>query len=190
MRSGLFKSESTSDLLKNFQYVASNLNYGNAPSDDVIYSKWSKWSRCRRKCRQVRRRRCIDSTICGRTILKETRPCNRRRSCKSQQRGGNRKNKGNKRKGNGIKVRSQTGDIQHIVRKKKLSKKSKGQLRKNKAFYSNWSKWTKCSDQCTTARSKKCDFETLCGLEKVIEEAYCYISGSKCQSWHRQGNIF
>ena len=191
LRSGLLEGESTSDLLKNFQYVASRMSYDDTPSDDIIYSKWSKWSRCRRKCRQVRRRRCVNPTRCGRTILKETRPCNRRRSCKNQQRGGNPKNKQkrNKRKGKGSFIRSETGEWQHIVRKKKLSKKSKGQLRKNKAFYSNWSKWTKCSDKCTTARSKKCDFETLCGLEKVIEEAYCYIEGTKCQAWHRQGKL-
>ena len=167
------------------------MNYDSAPSDDIIYSRWSKWSRCRKKCRQVRRRRCINPTRCGRTILKETRPCNRRRSCKSQQRGANRKNrqKGNKRKGKRNFLRSETGEWQHIVRKKKLSKKSKLRMRKNKAFYSNWSKWAKCSDKCTTARYKKCDFETLCGLEKVIEEAYCYIEGTKCQSWHRQGRL-
>ena len=176
----MLKSEDSLSLLKSFRYVPQPINYNGAPSDDVIYSKSTKWSKCRRKCRQVRRRRCIDPERCGNTKLKETRPCSRRRSCKNQSRRAHRKNKP---------VQSQTGEWQHIVRKKKLSKKSKGKLRKNNAFYSKWSKWTRCSDKCTTARTKECNFETLCGLEKVIEEAYCYIKGSQCQSWHRQGKF-
>lgn len=177
--------------MKSFHYVPSAINYDETPSDDAVYSRWSKWSRCRRRCRQVRRRRCINPDRCGKTILKETRPCNRRRSCKNKSRNnpGNYKPKGKKSKRKGTRVRSQTGELQHIVRKKKLSKKSKGKLRKNSAFYSKWSKWTRCSDSCTTARTKVCNFETLCGLEKVAEGAYCYIKGSTCQTWHRQGNI-
>ena len=186
----------TSSLLKSFHYVPSAINHDETPSDDALYSRWSKWSRCRRRCRQVRRRRCINTDRCGKTILKETRPCNRRRSCKNKSRviHGKNKPKGKKPKRKRTNrrvtnVRSITGELQHIVRKKKLSKKSKGKLRKNNAFYSKWSKWSRCSDRCKTARTKVCNFETLCGFEKVEEEAYCYIKGSTCQSKHRQGNL-
>ena len=167
-------------------YIPSTINYGEAPSDDVLYSKWTKWSRCRKKCRQVRRRRCINYERCGKTILKETRPCNKGRSCRNR----NNRQRGNKRKGRGNKVRSENGEWQHIVRKKKLPKKSRGELKKNNAFYTKWTRWTKCSDRCTAARTKKCNFETLCGKEQVVEEAYCYIQGTRCQSWHRQGKFY
>ena len=73
-------------------YIPSTINYGEAPSDDVLYSKWTKWSRCRKKCRQVRRRRCINYERCGKTILKETRPCNKGRSCRNR----NNRQRGNK----------------------------------------------------------------------------------------------
>ena len=125
-------------------------------------------------------------------ILKETRPCRKGRSCKGGgsrgvSKGRGKKNKRRKRGRKTEKVRTTTGDMQHIVRKKKLSKKSRGELRKHRAFFSTWTRWTTCNGNCTTVRSRYCNFETICQKEKVVEEAYCYIEGSRCQKWYRQG---
>ena len=61
----------------------------------------------------------------------------------------------------------------HIVRKrKKLGRKTKVQMRRNRAFYSKWSRWTPCTDLCLTTRAKSCKYAAVCGkvqVKRVIE---------------------
>ena len=96
---------------------------------DEIYTPWSRWSKCRRKCKQIRKRMCAMPEICGKNILKEERPCKR---C-------SRRKKSNFR----------------IVKRIKLSRRAKGLLRLNRAFYSKWTRWSKCSSRtCTTSRER------------------------------------
>ena len=35
-----------------------------------IYTPWTRWSRCKKKCKQVRKRYCTFSAICGSNVLK------------------------------------------------------------------------------------------------------------------------
>ena len=179
MPSGALTLNSTSNFLKSIQ----SISMGN-----TIYSKWSKWSRCQKQCRQVRRRRCKVSDRCGNTILKETRSCRRNRSCNNRSRNRNKDRRGRRRKGKETAVRNVSGNIQHIVRRKRLSKKARGQMKKHKLFYSKWTRWTTCNGKCQTGRTRKCEFETMCGKRKITEKAYCYTEGSRCETWHSQGN--
>ena len=42
----------------------------------------------------------------------------------------------------------------HIIKKKKLSQRTRGFLKFNRAFYTRWTKWSQCSDTCKTLRSR------------------------------------
>ncbi len=105
-----------------------------------IYTSWSKWSRCRRSCKQVRRRECAVAAICGAQVLTEERACaaaDARRCSRRRRRG-----------------KSRTRHGMHIVKKKKLSRRTRGMLKFNRGFYSRWSKWSQCSKTCKTTRTR------------------------------------
>ena len=125
-----------------------------------IYTSWSRWTRCSRRCKQKRERQCAVPSICGSAVVKMERGCHSDR-CR--------------------------GRDFHIVRKKKLGKKTKTQMKKNRAFYTKWSRWSQCSDYCLTTRVKSCRFPLVCGSVKVTEEAYCYREGSQCEAWYKAG---
>ena len=56
----------------------------------------------------------------------------------------------------------------HIVRKKKkLGRKTRTQMKRNRAFYSKWTRWSQCSAYCLTTRVKSCRFPTICGSVQV-----------------------
>jgi hypothetical protein len=57
--------------------------------------------------------------------------------------------------------------------------------RKPLANYSKWSRWSKCSQKCTTRRYKKCrpHARHICGTDIIREIAYCYTEGSFCEEW-------
>ena len=126
----------------------------------AIYTQWSGWSRCSRRCKQKRQRHCAEPTICGSAVIKMERGCHSDR-CR--------------------------GRDFHIVRKKKLRRKTKNQLKRNRAFYTKWSRWTPCTDYCQTTRLKACRFPLVCGNNEVTEEAYCYREGSQCEVWYKSG---
>ena len=75
---------------------------------EEIYAEWSRWSRCSRKCKQKRERRCAVPHICGSAVIKMERGCHTDR-CR--------------------------GRDFHIVRKKKLRRKTKNDLKRNRGFY-------------------------------------------------------
>ena len=127
---------------------------------NAIYTGWSRWSRCSRKCKQRRQRHCAVPNICGSAVIKMERGCHSDR-CRGQ-------------------------DF-HIVRKKKLRRKIKSQLKRNRAFYTKWSRWTPCTDICQTTRLKACRFPLVCGNNEVKEEAYCYRENSQCERWYKSG---
>ena len=82
-------------------------------------------------------------------------------------------------------------------------------MRRNRAFYSKWSRWSPCTDLCLTTRAKSCKYAAVCGkvqvnnfvalhhktpdklyiliVNQVTEEAYCYTSGSQCEAWYKAG---
>ena len=126
----------------------------------AIYTSWSGWSRCSRKCKQKRQRHCAVPSVCGSAVIKMERGCHSDR-CR--------------------------GRDFHIVRKKKLRRKTKNQLKRNRAFYTKWSRWTPCTDYCQTTRLKACRFPLVCGNNEVTEEAYCYREGSQCEVWYKAG---
>ena len=125
-----------------------------------IYTSWSRWSRCSRRCKQKRERQCAVPSICGSAVVKMERGCHSDR-CR--------------------------GRDFHIVRKKKLGRKTKNQMKRNRAFYTKWSRWTQCTDYCLTTRQKTCRFPLVCGTVQVTEEAYCYSEGSQCEAWYKEG---
>ena len=127
---------------------------------NAIYTNWSRWSRCSRKCKQRRQRSCAVPAICGNAVIKMSRGCHSDR-CR--------------------------GRDFHIVRKKKLRRKTKNQLKRNRAFYTKWSRWTPCTNFCKTTRLKACRFPMVCGNNEVTEEAYCYKEKSQCESWYKAG---
>merc|ERR1712106_278230 len=109
-----------------------------------IYTSWSRWSRCSRRCKQKRERECAVPSICGSAVVKMERGCHSDR-CR--------------------------GRDFHIVRKKKLGRKRKNQMKRNRAFYTKWSRWAPCTDYCSTTRLKSCRFPMVCGEVQVTEEA-------------------
>ena len=127
---------------------------------EEIYAEWSRWSRCSRKCKQKRERRCAVPHICGSAVIKMERGCHTDR-CR--------------------------GRDFHIVRKKKLRRKTKNHLKRNRGFYTKWTQWTPCTDLCQTTRMKACRFPMVCGNNAVTEEAYCYRENSQCESWYKSG---
>jgi hypothetical protein len=127
---------------------------------DELYTDWGRWSKCSRRCKQKRQRHCSVPSICGAAVVKMERGCHSDR-CRGQ-------------------------DF-HIVRKKKMRRKTKNQLKRNRAFYTKWSRWTPCSGYCLTTRLKSCRFPEVCGTVTVTEEAYCYTTGSQCEAWYKAG---
>ena len=145
------------------QLSARNLTRSQDPQEleiNAIYTSWSRWSRCSRKCKQRRQRNCAVPAICGSAVIKMERGCHSDR-CR--------------------------GRDFHIVRKKKLRRKTKNQLKRNRAFYTKWSRWTPCTNFCKTTRLKACRFPMVCGNNEVTEEAYCYKEKSQCESWYKSG---
>ena len=127
---------------------------------DELYTEWGRWSKCSRRCKQKRQRHCAAPDICGTAVVKMERGCHSDR-CR--------------------------GLDFHIVRKKKMRRKTKNQLKRNRAFYTKWSRWTPCSNYCLTTRVKTCRFPMMCGRMTVTEEAYCYSKGSQCEKWYKAG---
>ena len=104
---------------------------------DEIYTSWSRWSRCSRRCKQRRERRCSNPDVCGSAVIKMERGCHSE-MCR--------------------------GRDFHIVRKKKkLGRKTKHHMKRNRAFYSKWTQWSQCTDMCLTTRVKSCRFKSVCG---------------------------
>ena len=115
-----------------------------------IYTHWSRWSRCSRKCKQRRERRCAVPSICGSAVVKMERGCHSDR-CR--------------------------GRDFHIVRKrKKLGRKTKNQMKRNKAFYSKWTRWSQCTNMCLTTRVKSCRYPSVCGNVQVAGDILVSIS--------------
>ena len=111
-----------------------------------IYTGWSRWSRCSRKCKQKRERRCAVASVCGSAVVRMERGCHSE-MCR--------------------------GRDFHIVRKKKkLGRKTRTQMKRNRAFYSKWTRWSQCSDLCLTTRMKSCRFPTICGSVEVSSAAF------------------
>ena len=137
-----------------------NGTVANETDIDKLYTDWGRWSKCSRRCKQKRQRHCAMPEVCGTAVVKMERGCHSDR-CRGQ-------------------------DF-HIVRKKKMRRKTKNQLKRNRAFYTKWSRWTPCSNYCLTTRVKTCRFPAMCGRVTVTEEAYCYSKGSQCETWYKAG---
>ena len=79
-------------------------------------------------------------------------------------------------------------------------------MKRNRAFYTKWTRWSPCTKFCTTTRLKSCRFPLVCGQVstahntqsttmlslncvqgQVTEEAYCYTTGSQCETWYKAG---
>lgn len=41
--------------------------------------------------------------------------------------------------------------------------------------------WGRCTRSCKTSRHRECVYRSLCGTELLVEEAFCYAPGSKCE---------
>ena len=68
-----------------------------------LYTSWSRWSRCSRRCKQRRERQCAVPEVCGGAVVKMERGCHSDR-CR--------------------------GRDFHIVRRRKLGRKTKNQVKK------------------------------------------------------------
>lgn len=44
---------------------------------NILYSSWTPWSACNRSCKKLRKRKCIQSTMCGKSYIQEERMCKR-----------------------------------------------------------------------------------------------------------------
>ncbi len=148
-------------------------------------------------------RYCTVPQICGSNVLKEERNCSGRKRRRRKGRKGRRKGRknqgGNKcrrrrRKvvpsvsvnGGGITSVTVGGEKKtfHIVQRLKMSQRTRGMLRVNQGFYTKWSKWSPCSEDCRATRSRSCRFNAMCGNSVVHEAAYCYNDGSLCHELH------
>ena len=103
---------------------------------------------------------CAVTSLCGNHVLKEERPCRGGSGRRRQGRHGRRRRRQRQRRQRGFRNNRCASSNKswksrvHIVKKKGLSRPTLGMLRYNKAFYSKWSKWSGCEDNCRTTRSR------------------------------------
>ncbi|KAK7084715.1 hypothetical protein SK128_023621 [Halocaridina rubra] len=48
-------------------------------------------------------------------------------------------------------------------------------------LYDEEEAWSRCTRSCTARRFRQCLYEDLCGTEPLVENAFCYAPGSKCE---------
>ena len=166
----LIKSQETIANKRDHQWMEDILNAEKLVKShelDNIYSPWSRWlTRCGKrgkKCRQVRKRSCLIPQICGNNVIKERRPCTKKRNCQ-------RKNF-------------------KIVKKIKMSKRARSMNKINHNFLKAWTPWMACSSKCKTTRKRECNFPMVCGMQTISESAICYTRGSKCERLFKQGTL-
>ncbi|XP_068212390.1 uncharacterized protein [Palaemon carinicauda] len=49
-------------------------------------------------------------------------------------------------------------------------------------LYSDDEPWGRCTRSCKISRHRECVYKSLCGTEPLVEEAFCYAPGSKCEN--------
>ncbi|CAH1390815.1 unnamed protein product [Nezara viridula] len=149
-----------------------------------LFSPWSHWSKCKKNLSgsyiQIRERACIHPDICEKTILKEEKPCKRR------------KKKRRKKYREKLRTRARETDrLFHVIAVPSLVttehlgllSTSRSGVEKSKRIYSKWSRWTMCSDSCLTQRYRWCKKVEVCGNDVIRQTAYCYTEGNHCEAW-------
>lgn len=152
-----------------------------------LFSPWSQWSKCKRSQSgswiQMRERICRQRGICNKTILKDEKPCLRKKK---------KRRKKNKRK---LKKKDRENDvIFHVVPMPPAmsikhmgthlpSGSNRSGTEKTQRIYSKWSRWTMCSKSCLTQRYRWCKKVEVCGNDVIRQSAYCYTEGSHCEIW-------
>lgn len=139
-----------------------------------MYSEWSKWSKCRRRCKQVRTRICMSPSHCQSNIQKEERSCT-----------------GDKCRLNNVNnygTTINTLNQQHSIdvnRGRGRSTEFKVLYHLQSYVYSQWSKWSPCTENCQTRRYRTCEMKEICGNSTIHEDAICAKKGSNCEKYFK-----
>lgn len=148
------------------------------PSNSVFsygegYSEWTPWSKCRKRCKQVRRRYCLQAEICQSNILKEERKCSTDQCNKNSSKSPN-KSKTTTHSHSAPRQRFQQNNIRVLYELDSL-------------IYGPWSSWANCSPSCHTQRSRECIKPELCENPIHHDYAFCYLPGTDCERKYNSG---
>ncbi|UXI14518.1 Caspase-1 precursor [Sarcoptes scabiei] len=144
----------------------------------AMYSEWSNWSRCRKRCKQVRTRICIAPDLCQSTVQKEERSCTGGR-CRSNQ-------STESQNHNHHSQLMETISNQLILNDRSRGRNEFKVLYHLQSFvYSQWSKWSPCTDNCQTRRYRTCEMKEICGNSTIHEDAICAKKGSNCEKYFK-----
>ncbi|KAH9501156.1 hypothetical protein DERF_012022, partial [Dermatophagoides farinae] len=161
------------------------INNGNENNQSTsIYSEWSSWSRCRKRCKQVRTRICIRPSDCQSNIQKEERGCTGDRCRPNYHHHHHHHNNNN----------HHHHHYQQLI-EQRPSGSSNGRGRGGTEFkvlyhlqsyvYSQWSKWSPCTEHCQTRRYRTCEMKEICGNSTIHEDAICAKKGSNCEKYFK-----
>ena len=147
--------------MKRFQLESANI--------DDLYGQWSQWSKCRKRCKQIRTRKCM-SHLCESTILKEERDCSGHlcvipsTKIKASKISANRPHEHSRQNKKIFRV------LYHLQR----------------YIYSPWSEWAACKTRtCHTSRYRVCMNSVICKNSIIKEDALCYTPGSECENKYK-----
>ncbi|XP_060517694.1 plasminogen-like [Cylas formicarius] len=121
----------------------------------VMYSDWSKWSRCH-DCLQRRIKNCVNPS-CHNSRLFEERECHKKR-CKRK-----------------VRKKIEFHVVHLNTSRSYLTKQAPSDV------WSRWTKWSACSPQCRTSRTRRCRKPGRCRKDVQKETAYCYHEKTKCE---------
>ncbi|XP_035231483.1 uncharacterized protein LOC118203313, partial [Stegodyphus dumicola] len=136
-----------------------NFVEGGSGDDDssAAFSDWSEWTRCNRNCKQVRTRSCKKPEVCQNKVEKMQKVCP-----------------------------SVICKVRITVPLPKYEnssyRPSKGEVLQHMEpfLYTEWSKWSPCSESCITKRTRKCRYKLICGGVQEQSEK-CYSEEGDCE---------
>ncbi|XP_077285807.1 uncharacterized protein LOC143910998 [Arctopsyche grandis] len=184
----------SSNAFNNGDFKVSKIDINSRPKY-TMWSKWSRWSDCRENaCVQTRKRRCKLKQKCEHTTQTEEKRCRfiKRRGRKRTKCGRKRWKERNRPvkeiksiTRQNVSVSEQDWLIDNRKYKFKIVPKNNKRILPSKSskWYTKWTRWSPCSQSCTTQRRRFCKRPKLCTQDIIKETAYCYVEGTYCHRW-------
>ncbi|XP_027204536.1 uncharacterized protein LOC113798233 [Dermatophagoides pteronyssinus] len=161
-----------------------NSTLNDTKNSTSIYSEWSSWSRCRKRCKQIRTRICIQSDQCQSNIQKEERNCTGDR-CRSNSSLPAHHHQHNHHHNHHHHNHNHQQSIQPNNNGRGRSTEFKVLYHLQSYVYSQWSKWSPCTEHCQTRRYRTCEMKEICGNSTIHEDAICAKKGSNCEKYFK-----